>query len=59
MAKFSVPLVAMLTIASVEAYALSKGINGVALTTSIAAIAGIAGYKIKDLFNQKEKKEAQ
>lgn len=46
---------AVLTIGCVEAYALSKGINGVALTSSIAAIAGIAGFKLRDVFGPKVK----
>ena len=51
--KISVPIVAILTIGAVEAYALSKGINGVALTSSIAAISGIAGFKLREVFSKK------
>lgn len=43
---------AIVTIGLVESYALSKGINGVALTSSIAAIAGIAGFKLRDVFSK-------
>ncbi len=36
----------IVTIAGLEAYALSQGINGTALTTSLAAIAGLGGAGI-------------
>ena len=50
--KYGTPLTAIVAIACVEAYALSKGINGVALTSSIAAIAGIAGFKLSDVIKK-------
>lgn len=43
---------AVAVIGALEAYALSKGINGVALTSSIAAIAGVAGFKLRDVFTK-------
>ena len=36
----------IVTIAGLESYALSKGINGTALTASLAAIAGLGGASI-------------
>ena len=36
----------IVTIAGLEGYALSQGINGTALTTSLAAIAGLGGAGI-------------
>lgn len=41
------PVVAILGIVTVELYALSKGINGVALSASIACISGLGGYYLK------------
>jgi len=38
--------IAILGIIVLEGYALYKGINGVALTTCIAAVAGLGGYEI-------------
>jgi len=35
---------AIMAIAGVEIYALSRGINGVILTLSLTAIAGLAGW---------------
>lgn len=40
-------LIAILTIATLEAIALMKGIDGAAFGIVIAVIAGLAGYKIK------------
>lgn len=54
LSKVSVPIVAIAVIGGLEWYALSKGINGVALTASIAAISGIAGYKVKDIFSKEK-----
>lgn len=36
----------IVTIAGLESYALSKGVNGTALTASLAAIAGLGGASI-------------
>ena len=36
----------IVTIAGLEGFALSQGINGTALTTSLAAIAGLGGAGI-------------
>lgn len=52
MTSWITPTIAIAVIGGVETYALSKGINGVALTSSIAAIAGIAGFKLRDVFSK-------
>lgn len=38
--------VAMLSIAILEGFALSQGIDGVALSAAVAAIAGIGGFVV-------------
>ncbi len=40
----------IVTIAGLESYALSQGVDGTALTASLAAIAGIGGAGIGRLF---------
>ena len=40
---------AIVCIAVIECYAISKGINGKVLTFSIAIVAGLAGYKFGDI----------
>ena len=37
-------------IGCLEAYALSKGINGTCLTVSMAALAGLGGFSLKGIF---------
>lgn len=44
MTKKLTPIVAIIVIAALEAYAISQGINGVLLAGSIAVIAGLGGY---------------
>jgi len=44
----------MICITILEVYALSQGINGVLLTTTIAAIAGLGGWVIPNPFTKKE-----
>lgn len=39
-----VPVIAVLVIGGVEAYALSKGIDGKGLIASVGALSAIAGY---------------
>lgn len=41
------PIIAILVIAGLEAYALSQNIDGVLLAGSIAIIAGLGGYTAK------------
>ncbi|GAJ16372.1 unnamed protein product [marine sediment metagenome] len=47
MIKKLTPIVAIIAIAGLEFYALSQGVNGVALAGVIAVIAGLAGYGVK------------
>lgn len=41
------PIVAILCIAGLEAFAISQGVNGAILSLAVAAIAGLGGYEIK------------
>ena len=43
------PIVAMVCIAGLEAFAISQGINGAILSLAVAAIAGLGGYELKVL----------
>ena len=42
-------ILAMLLIGGLEFYALSQGINGVALSLSIGALSGLGGWHIKGI----------
>ena len=42
----AIAVLTIVTIAGLEGYALSQGINGTALTASLAAIAGVGGTSI-------------
>ena len=46
--------VAMGLIAGIEFLALSKGINGVALSLSVASLAGLGGYEVKDMLMRRK-----
>jgi len=45
---------AIIAIAGLEAYAISLGINGVLLSGSIAAIAGLGGYNVSKIRQSKK-----
>lgn len=45
-------LLAIVMIAALESYALSRGIDGVALSLSIGAIAGLGGVKLGELLKR-------
>ncbi|MBA7712380.1 hypothetical protein ES703_121354 [subsurface metagenome] len=47
MIKKLTPIIAILTIGALEAFAISQGVNGVLLAGSIAVIAGLGGYAAK------------
>lgn len=47
------PIVAMVCIAGLEAFAISQGINGAVLGIVIAAIAGLGGYELKVIRDKK------
>lgn len=46
---FPVVISAIAAITGIELFALSQGVNGQLMTLTVAAIAGLGGYKIKDL----------
>ena len=48
------PILAIIIIGGLEALAMYKGVDGKGLALTIAAIAGLAGYKLKDIFPQKK-----
>jgi hypothetical protein len=54
MNKAIVPLAAVLSIAVIEAMALEKGVDGVLLSISIAAISGLGGYSIRSIIGGKK-----
>jgi len=41
------PIVAMVCIAGLEAFAMVKGVNGATFGLVIAALAGLGGYQVK------------
>ena len=41
------PILAIICIAGLEAFAISQGINGAVLGIVIAALAGLGGYELK------------
>lgn len=47
------PIVAIICIAGLEAFAISQGINGAVLGIVIAAIAGLGGYELKVIRDKK------
>jgi len=51
------PLVGIILIAGLEYKALCLGINGVLLSGSLAAIAGISGFEIKAKLDQRKRVE--
>jgi len=46
------PIIAIICITAIELVALFKGIDGKLLALAIAAISGLAGYKIRDFFGR-------
>lgn len=42
--KKATPIIAIIAIVALEAYAINQGLNGVLLAGSIAIIAGLGGY---------------
>jgi len=49
-----VPIIAIISIATLEAIALLKGIDGALFGIAIAAISGLGGYQIKSLQTKKK-----
>ncbi len=54
-ANFITALIAMGSIAFLEVLALYKGIDGVALSVAIGALAGLGGYRAKSWQQSREK----
>lgn len=50
-----VPIVAIVCIVGLEAYALYQGINGAVLGIVMAAVAGLGGYEVKVLRDRAKK----
>jgi hypothetical protein len=51
------PIVAILVIGALMAYALSQGIDGLALAGSVAIIAGLGGFTAKSIKDKVTKKD--
>ena len=51
-----VPVVAILAIVGLEAYALYLGINGALMSIVVAAVAGLGGYEVKVVRDKLKKK---
>jgi hypothetical protein len=49
MKKWLVPLAAIAGIVAIEITALLHGVDGVLMSLSLVAIAGIGGYKLRDM----------
>ena len=52
MKNYIIPVVAIICIAAMQMWSMAHGHDGLILVSSIAVIAGIAGYKVPDLLNQ-------
>lgn len=48
------PIVAIICIGGLEAFAIYQGIDGAALGIAVGAIAGIAGYEVKVLRDKRK-----
>lgn len=46
------PIVAIAGIVAIEVVALCNGVNGIALSSSLALVAGIGGYQIKSFVDK-------
>jgi len=53
---YIIPFIAILAWTALEPIALLRNINGALLATVVAAIAGIAGYKINAIRNRRKTK---
>jgi hypothetical protein len=50
--KALVPLVAIISIAGMECFAMAHGHDGTILIISVAVISGLAGYQIPNIINK-------
>lgn len=48
------PIVAMLCIAGLEAFAIAQNINGATLGLAFAALAGLGGYELKAIIDKRK-----
>lgn len=48
------PIIAMVCIAGLEAFALAKGVNGAGFGLVVAALAGLGGYELKAYWDKKK-----
>lgn len=54
--KWMAPLLAMVVIGLLEAFAIHRGINGTLFSISVAAIGGLGGYTLRGLKAEEHKK---
>jgi len=47
-----IPVVSILCITGTELFALSQGVNGIALTASIAAVSGLGGFGLGKVWSK-------
>ena len=47
-------IIAIIALAAIELYALHQGIDGLALTAVVGAIAGLGGFKIKEAITTRQ-----
>lgn len=52
MIKKLTPIIAILVIGALEAYAISQHINGVLLAGTLTIIAGLGGYTVKNIIKK-------
>ena len=50
--KWIVIIVAMVCITGLEVLAMFKGINGITFSLCVAAVAGLGGFKVKDVVDK-------
>lgn len=50
----AIPIMAMLCISGLEAFAISQGIDGAVFGIVIAALAGLGGYELKIIKDRKK-----
>jgi hypothetical protein len=53
--KYIVSVIAISAVTLIEIYALTIGVNGTALSLSVACIGGLGGYNLKKVMGENEK----
>lgn len=56
MLKIILPLVAIIVLGALSAFALAQGVNGALFASIAAIIGGLAGYSVKGLINTRKPK---